>query len=85
MKETPRSNSNVFLSQLTPEDRERALFALDRYFDIVLRIFLRLEREGGIDGGGVPSASGQIVASKDPQRIAAESDTSPEPLSRRNG
>ncbi len=32
-------------ANLNPQDRERALYNLDRYFEIVLGIFLRLERE----------------------------------------
>ena len=34
-----------FYAHLSPEDRERALYNLDRYFEIVLGIFLRLEAE----------------------------------------
>jgi hypothetical protein len=43
--ESPAPPQDDFYAHLSPEDRERALYNLDRYFEIVLGIFLRLEAE----------------------------------------
>jgi hypothetical protein len=40
----PQNKPHLF-ADLNQQDRERALYNLDRYFEIVLGIFLRRERE----------------------------------------
>jgi hypothetical protein len=45
MKETSNEIASSLFTHLRPEDRERALYNLNRYFEIVLGIFLRRERQ----------------------------------------
>lgn len=43
MPETSQDIANALYTHLSPADRERALANLNRYFEIVLQIFLRRE------------------------------------------
>jgi hypothetical protein len=45
MRETSDEIASSLYAHLRPEDRERALYNLNRYFEIVLGIFLRRERQ----------------------------------------
>ena len=45
MKKRSEPIEEKLFTHLGPEEREKAIYNLDRYFEIVLGIFLRLERE----------------------------------------
>lgn len=45
MEQPSNETANCVNAKLAPEDRERALYALDQYFEVVLSIFLRREQE----------------------------------------
>jgi hypothetical protein len=50
MPETSQELANSLYPHLSPADRERALANLNRYFEIVLRIFLRRQQESHSPG-----------------------------------
>jgi hypothetical protein len=45
MNQFPIETANALYPKLAPEDRERAQYNLDQYFEVVLGIFLRREQE----------------------------------------
>lgn len=45
MADSSQDIANSLYPHLSPAERERALANLDRYFEIVLRIFLRRQQE----------------------------------------
>lgn len=45
MAETPEDIAKTLYTNLSPEERERALYNLNQYFEVVLGIFLRREQQ----------------------------------------